>query len=147
MTHIYPSVDPVCSRCQHLPCTLVHMLWLRPVLETFLKSFDIFKSFNEISGLSIDLHPLKTIFGVGPDDTALSNNIYSVIAFTAIDTVSTHSSYYCFRSAVSYNYFFFYFPVILPAIAAYRLMLLVFSMHLFFLKLNYLMCSNKKNLF
>lgn len=82
LARIYPDANPACSRCKHSPCTLAHMFWLCPVLETFWR--EIFKFFNEIAGLSIDPNPLMAIFGVRPDDIALSNNVYSVIAVTTL---------------------------------------------------------------
>lgn len=59
--------------------------------ETFGMSGNIFElnfqvSEKKNSGFNIDLLPFITIFGEGPDDTTLKNNMYSVTAFTTVYT-------------------------------------------------------------
>ena len=82
LARIFPNINPSCNRCNHSPCTLAHMFWFCPALETFWRK--IFKSFSEISGLSIDPNPLIAIFGVRPDGVTFSNSMYDFIAFTTL---------------------------------------------------------------
>ncbi len=58
------------------------MFWSCPKLEGFWR--DIFKSFSDIYGVSIDPDPLLAVFGSSPEDTVLteSKRLYYTVGKT-----------------------------------------------------------------
>ena len=67
----YPSVSPICSKCQSAEGTLGHLFWFCPKLNQFWS--DIFKCFSEVYECNISPDPFTAILGGSQHLSMLTN--------------------------------------------------------------------------
>ncbi len=82
LANMYPSVDPICTRCKQSPATLAHMFWLCPSLSVFWSH--IFLSYSRIFNKDVCANPLTAIFGIVCENNTLSKSELDCVAFTSL---------------------------------------------------------------
>lgn len=84
LAKLFPSLDPVCEKCQAALASLIPMYWACPNLQSFQEA--VFLSLGEVLGNVVDINPVTDLFGIKHEGTTSqwSWRTCTVVALTTL---------------------------------------------------------------